>query len=531
MSQQVRRKALQLQLCFLALTTFCLASPTVYAQQPSHTDVLGIFDSTTSKWSISPASLAELEQLGIKQNTANAFFKAVEEYQEGHAEKLGIALGVDNSGNLTVNSRNDISTNAVVIAPGEMAILLDDMGGQSSRDALTTAFRGELEDVLGGRGAHNANVESIPLRFGRDFQTVDPVETNISKQELDTLSEVTCGTWGTPCSNDSVEINGSAIKESVQVRSLDMPDLVACKTARDKFRQIIEANPETSHSGKEWRSLSGAGTAAKAFDRACLDPANNIDTEVLRNLAVVKVPDSVVPFCGAYRIGPKQFLTAMHCFQKPNGGVDMERLRKAQLFLYNSPTDAITLDPDSLPSIEDRRRFSGVTKEIPARRDFVILTAETVDKAGTLAPAPNIGASIIGEPVVIPGYFYYHEQHATSAGDWTKGIRKTKLLGRDYCRIYDVSLEASSGGCLIHRCQVISGFSGSPVLQRDKKGQLYLIGVHVRGASGLDHHCASPFALAQAAGREDSTTPIVGVSNIAALITQELLLQSGWTGN
>ena len=424
--------------------------------------------------------------------------------------------------------RADLRPNELAVSSEQLALILANL--ETQRDfADTPALRQEILESLTGTWDSPDDVDFAGFiqrgRIGAE-QTVDPIESPSQAQELEQLAPLVCsdGNQPTSCNSETTSFSVSEFAQAVKANTGAPDALSSCAEARTKFRQTIETDRNVIRGRVGWRNQPDALNAASLFDSECLDDATLIDKEVLRNFAVIRMPHSIAPFCGAYRISPDQFLTAMHCFQKKDGRIARDRLRDAQLFLFDQPTTAIGIRQDKLPAIEDRSRIHGVRRQIPAIHDFIVLTT---DNSSLPFRPVAIGPNRIGAEAILLGYFHYLPNKIDSASNWVKAIRKTKKLGAGYCRLNDISVDLHGGACISHSCQAIGGFSGSPVLQRDTGGKLVLVGVHVAKAESLEHHCGKDFSIGKLA-RRPPFQPIKDFSNIAAHISSELLSAAGW---
>lgn len=455
---------------------------------------------------LSDASVADLTNKIEESDFAASLLSVAAQYQIDRDEPLGIELALSDNGRVTLQPASGLNTDQIKISNELLEIL--ESGEFESRIRIdgtipATEEEGieeELEGSLSGEGAYAASNSLLKPRKGQE-QTVDPVDTGIDIDGLD-LVEAVCDTDPNLCA-DSVDVD-EVSADFIRIRADEILQAVAntaqlnaadesCSDAQQVFRSEVEFDAASSGDFTAWRNKPGAQAYAKDFDDACLDKSSSIRSEVLDRLAVLRMPNVETPFCTAFQIGPSTFLTARHCFQNSERGLRRkDRMSRALLFSFRDPTTPIEFKEIQNSEVPETKRLPN--KEIRSVEDYIVLEAKISNPA--IAPL-NPTVPLIGAEVVIPGHFIFADRRNVSLGPdtWKSEIRISKHLAGGYCRIYDFAKSRDGGACLIHRCQVTPGFSGSPVLQFDSADTLRLVGVHVRGEGDLAHHCPARYAI------------------------------------
>jgi hypothetical protein len=415
------------------------------------------------------------------------------------------------------------------LRPGDFVAdptLLDRMKDLLARPDVRIEIEGpalDISDVLQGQGANSRSL----LGIGADTQkTTDPVGGQPAQVQIDNIARL-CANGG--CNSGGLAVDPNEYRIAKTSDDSAPVDLQACDKAREEYRKSIERNGRAQTAGADLSFIPGGKAIAAEFDRSCLTRATGIPDKVLERFAVLRLPSDPYPFCGAYRIGSTQFITSMHCFQDSDGSPFEARIQGVQIFTYLKPTTAIAVDAQRRPRIEDRSSLQVAYRRQPAMRDYVVLTTLPFDNASATDFPDVLGVPRLGAPALLPGYFLYHEASPSLTGftnTWADGVRATNKAGDAYCRVYDGASASAGGGCLIHRCQSMPLFSGSPILQAGSDRSYRIIGVHSGGAAQPEQHCPKQFSAGRAAG--DATRPIVNDGSFAALVEEKMLLAAGW---
>jgi hypothetical protein len=376
-------------------------------------------------------------------------------------------------------------------------------------------------------------------------QTVDIVgsKPDIKIADLSTTIANLCVNGDLACLRGSFSISKEGMRNSVVVSDLaDRPAWVAqCQGARKEFSDLVEPNLKTIvQSGGILSANEALQEVVNTFDHRCLSDATQLPGFVLKRLAVLKMSDSGSPFCTALRVSDSQFLTAKHCFLD-DGKKDDSRIRKAKFYMYIAPQEGLAIDQTIELDIHDPC-VSGcdvgdVRKNMPAKIDNILISI--VDGLANLeSPYSKIKlAQVLGDELLIPGYFVFHQVRTKSEGKSIDGIRVDRRweLSADsdgeLCRILDA--DDSFNGCLVHNCQALPGFSGAPLIQRDGVN-FSVAGVHVTpdlsNKKGLiRHHCARKFVFGEKKNDESRAKfPVLRSGNLASSINLKRMEKLGW---
>ncbi|MEO1662110.1 MAG: trypsin-like serine protease [Pseudomonadota bacterium] len=495
------------------------ATAPVTAVGQADTNLTVEFDAIDGSRMTSLDALDELELSPEEKQLAQTLFELSVQYQIDRNEAFGVELSIAPNGEPVLRPDFELGANEISISEEVLeryrggvvgGVRGDDSTPASVEDEITIDLGRSLQD----EGAYDASGEYLRPRKGQQ-QTVNPIDTGISTDD-ELKVEKLCNEDPNVClpridgdpGAAGILVMPDLIMEAINASKIVTAAETSCVEAQALFRSEVEFDGSNGEDFNDWRNEPQAEILAKNFDDVCLDKAASIDARILDRLAVLKMPNVETPFCTAFRTGPATFLTARHCFHDRQRGKAMnDRMKQARVFMYRAPDVAI--------EIEEVRNSSGfdtsgqTNKEIKSINDFITLKAKAPDPSvSNLA----ISAPVIGAELVIPGHYIFADRRGVSVGPttWQSEIRTSRRLAGGYCRIYDYSESTSGGACLIHRCQVMPGFSGSPMIQIDDQNEMSLVGVHVRGEGFLGHHCPSQFAIG-------SLNPVSRRGNIGVL--------------
>ena len=335
------------------------------------------------------------------------------------------------------------------------------------------------------------------------FQTVDPIVLGVSSATVQGI-RILCTDKPVLCEGSKPEFLPGASHYRVYPQFLAMildaapplsPGRQACAKARADFDSQIESRINLATQMTDLIGSDRQRDAVRAFDQSCLSSASTIPSEILDRLAILRLPGVERPFCTAFQIGPDTFLTARHCFHDSASGYPLRRVMEtAQLFHFRRPGTPIEFANPAAAEIGMRNMETGHRREIPSQDDFLILKADTRDDA---VPEIALGEPVLGSKLIVPGIFLFADTggRTNDKSGWVLDIRTGRDPEGGECKLVDTSMTIDGKQCLVHYCQALPGFSGSPVMQYGEDGSLSLIGVHVRAAGQEDHHCTGPFAI------------------------------------
>jgi hypothetical protein len=498
----------------LALTILSFYPLSLFAEPEQ---IMGSFNSDFSGITFDGNSSGLLKDFNIDQGRLERVLGAMHSYQSERGEALGIEITNDFYKPFSLKARPDLGPREFAISPGIFAELEETYG--LSNDTGVLELENDITRNFGGKGVHTTEVEKLWGKMDDVLQTIDPAPNSASPIKIATIESNLCPESNGHCSDGSVTYDVPLLTHSIESNSASAAVLSECKSSRTAFRDLYrKSGPGIATTSPIWR-------AAAEFDTNCLATVAQQDPK-LESFAVIKMASETDPYCGAFRIGPRQFATAMHCFLK-GGKIDKSKANHSSIYLFGSPASPIAFSI-SPSSIENFNRFyrNGVNK-IPAFRDLVVLESAVVDQRTDNDFTDIVSEAVIGKRAILPGYFVYHSERRSKPNYWPAGIRSTKVMGNDYCRIYDAAVVGSGAGCLIHRCQAIKGYSGSPLLQETADGKLALVGIHVTGAQNTGKHCPAEFKVDKVSGGTGDD-PLTLHANIATLVSTELLINSGW---
>lgn len=517
-------------------------------------EIIVSFDKEVAAPQLDEEQLERLSDLGLSSADVVGLAEIAREYQAERNEGLGVELDLDRGRFPDLRLRSDLMPGEISITPEFLnAYATESLARQSGQDreALLESVGGGLSDNLEGIGAFEAATLVVPRKTGTD-QTVDPTDPGLTDEERERLEEFcrlnpdhcvqpeSILSQVTPVTSQSGFLNmvsasvfggPAAVSTSVSapqrpeelnrfkvnlppilawLKSISAPpeDLRECADARSAFNEIVERNKQAFQKlDTSWTRISGAKQAARRFDKACLAGPEELPDYVAQRLAVVKVGDNPLPECTAFQISPTKFLTAKHCFHDQETGLpNWSALTDSLVFRYADPGKAIAIEPVKRKEIP--RTKPG--QELSSHSDFIVLnTVDPVEGGGQVSIAP----AVLGNEVLIPGYFHFARTSSgsISQSSWRDSMRLTKSVGGGYCRVFDVSARDETG-CLVHLCQAIPGFSGSPVLQSVPNGAFTLVGLHVRADGNRKRNCPTPFLIG-------NDRPIVDHGNLAVVIS------------
>jgi len=276
--------------------------------------------------------------------------------------------------------------------------------------------------------------------------------------------------------------------------SQDLQNL-ACSKAAAQFIQPYR-DYLTSHSASEFEKLSAT---ARAYDKNCLvglpesfewisnSPAAHNRVAVL----AVFSESGIVPFCGAYVLGPTTIVTVKHCFFIDSGTVNIdavEKLKSGKMRLIIISDDPQSVLVRSLvktgPTLDDD------TAAIPAIFDYAFLDLQSpvTDLLDEAEVQPGEGTSEV-QAAYVPGYFpFTSAAPAATPGDVISRIRWSRKL----CAVTGVS----ATGCVHHSCQSLEDYSGTPIFaQARKTNKIIWVGLQVGANFSADSCVSADFPL------------------------------------
>ncbi len=272
-----------------------------------------------------------------------------------------------------------------------------------------------------------------------------------------------------------------------------------CSQAQTSFRTSVEqvSNFRSSTAVASREALIGA---TRNFDTQCLGAVDRIPQDLKGRIAAILTEDAVAA-CMAVRIRDNQFLTARHCFFSGDGRDRSPLLNfdTARIAILQAPIETFSIQSVEFPIAPDVVQFKTF-------EDIIIVNADIPEQQRNYSTikivSPRPGARIL-----LPGIFFGHDierlipesifSPELARSRWDKTLRVTKGTdGSDtYCRVFDWSvLKQGFGACLIHGCQSVGGFSGSPIFIRDDDGESWnLAGVQVADANNIRLEQCGPF--------------------------------------
>lgn len=471
------------------------------------------------QWDIAMDSKS-LEGYGLKKDNVKDFASVILKFQKENNEPLGLNITSTQNSELVVRPSNKLLSNEISISPLALSALSREIKEHNRLErelsslAVTSSNKGFYWSELAALAA---------ARRPEDIQTIDPTEPKVSDDTVRELLRRPCVSGSPPCDVYPTEEDrqyaqlGNVLKES----KAKSDELTSCSEARREFRKL---ETKLTPSKQEIEDLAELGAK---FDSECL--TESFDKSLLEGFAVLKSDSSVVPFCGAYRIGPTQFLTAMHCFQDmETGEVNTDLIENTGLYLAAEPARKIIIDKNKPLNVLDRSGFSDSRIQIPVMNDHLVISVVPFDGRSQEELSIRVNKPALGEPITLLGYFRYHIGFlGTAAADWPSGLRVTKPLAGDYCVVYDRSISSNGEGCSVHRCQSFRAFSGSPLIQKNSNGENEIVGVHVGDyVKRKVRDCPGPFEVASSFSK-DGRQPISRTSNYASIVTLEHLVKSG----
>ena len=509
---------------FIFALPFLFSSTTSFAQLG---EIQAQYDIQQGAFRLEASELGKHQPLSISQTEMNNVLEGVRKFQLNNNEKLGVELRVDINNRLVLNSRPDLPSNEIRIRGSDVESVFDAL--RIGKDRVLTATTDQvLTSVYGENGAHYLNSLKSNLNPNWIFQTIDPIP-ELSVPAIELLESDLCSTDPQSCTAISANFNTPALGNAARINQ-QYPALQLCRDARSAFQRDVEQKIDYKNPQK-WRSIANATLRSDAFDQACL-ARPLVNSSIMENFAIIRRPGSIVPICSAYSIDSTNFVTAKHCFYNADGQPQSDiDIRKTEIYLFNAPEAVIKIDSNYSPSLKNYEHTDPIRREIPVREDMIVLKAAPENLPPFSIVGPVWTDVTIGEPVEIYGYYAFHGTPLQTPGDWTKYIRKTKVIGEDYCRISDFASQGSEGNCLVHQCQALIGFSGSPVMQKSA-GMSSLVGVHVREVRNPEHHCGNSFTVASYVNSigsgEELYEPLFNNANMASHVTQASLAQAGW---
>lgn len=488
--------------------------------------ITGSFDSNFSNFTLDASSVKALRDSGVQKHQLGKIFGDIQTYQKQRGEALGLEILTNFNSDATILPRPGLGPYDITVSTGTL-MELDRVYNRSNFTSKDLTFR--LEKYFSGRGVHAKAVESLSFELGDDHQTINPIDGSVSSKELTNIRSNLCPEKNGKCQLGSAYFDGIELVSAIEDNMNNSESLSTCSAAMTNFRKLYRTRG--SHTDvADIEDNPAIWAAAAKFETDCLEVATRPMIPRLANFSIIKQNAAIAPYCGAFRIGPQQFVSAMHCFLNKRGKIDLRKTENSSIYLLGSPKIPIKFSIAVSSTQQFKRRYpDGIRNEneIPAIRDFVVLESASFDERTESEFRNIVSAPVIGQNAFLPGYFQYHSDRRSKPNDWPAGIRLTKSIGTSYCRLYDLAETRSGAGCLIHRCQAIAGYSGSPLLQETATGKLTLVGVHVRGARNFEEHCPATFTMEKASGGAGSA-PITSFANIATMISTKLLKDSGW---
>lgn len=283
-----------------------------------------------------------------------------------------------------------------------------------------------------------------------------------------------------------------------------------CALSQNRFLKDIEGELRSgtltlNRSDDEWATLFDA---AKAFDHDCLEPiaiAPNDPAGVpLDRLAVLTAPGEG-SFCMAAYLGEGRFITANHC----------------RFDIWGAPRDNLVVSLADGSKTNLPARFTSESQPFASRgaADWAILVAPVLNGHHPASVLRTVAPAVHGDIRLI-GYFGLANLAATVESRqrplWKDALRATRDIGINACRIVDVAPGGSAGGCVMHDCQSLPGFSGAPLFVRSSDGSWGLAGVHVASAQADVVTACPTFA---------GSAYFAGAGNIAAGIPPAIAAQ------
>ena len=519
------------RLCCLLTASILTSYSSGLVAQPEQ--ITGTFSADFSRVILGKKSLQILKTYDLDQNQLKIIVGEVQSYQEQYGEVLGIEIVAKPNRAPTLIARPDLGPLKFSISKNSLMELEQVYGLSTNFDG--PSLTASLAKELAGQGAHSKAVEDILPGSREILNTVNPLDGSVTFTDIEKLLENLCSTASGSCNIGNVVVDVTELPRLVTGKQSssyedqsDYKDLSRCKASRDAFQKIYKTKKSRSNvvkiavNPKIW-------LAAAEYDSNCLEAVTNPNSR-LEHFAIIKQPTDTDPWCGAFRIGPRQFVSAMHCFLNNRGKVDLEKSNQFSIYLLSKPDNPITFSISAASIQNFKERYPNGVKDpsrLPAIRDFVVLDSALIDNRTDNDFRNIVSKPVIGRNAYLPGYFHYHSERRSKPNDWTAGLRFTKDSGSSYCRLYDVVELPEGPGCLIHRCQAIAGYSGSPLMQETSDGKLTLVGVHVRGAGNFGKHCPGVFSMDKGSGGSGKT-PITNFANIATMVSIKLLKQSGW---
>jgi len=506
---------------FIAMLAGLVLTGTAIAQDIRSPAVVGEYSLEEGGFEIEPDARQLLSESGLAPDDAEDLMDWVREYQSDKGEGLGVALGIDTAGKPTLNVTPGLNSDEVILSEEFLrAYRLGEIRGGLSDDTIGRLDKEKiLDDIRIGLSDDGAFEFSNSIGSGRPAisQSVDPIDIGIANDDLDFLKSL-CSQGNTNCPSedglvnvDGVDVNPAALLSSINISAPADADLQRCANAQKRFRDKVEFDERVSANLVAWRDIRGTQDIAAEFDAACLTDHTGIPPDILVRLGVFRQPDIEAPFCTGFLIAPDQILTALHCFHDRNSGKPRtDRMNDALFYLYTEPDvplELVDVPRDLVPDTHAKQN-----REIPSKQDLIVV--ELAVAQSSIQPV-KLDVPVLGNRLIVPGYFFFADRRNTTVDHalWKSEIRATRDLGPGYCRVYDQAA-FNREGCLIHRCQVTPGFSGSPVLQLRTDGNWGLIGVHVRGAAEFKHHCPRRFSLG-------GNSPLTQQTNIASIATSD----------
>lgn len=250
----------------------------------------------------------------------------------------------------------------------------------------------------------------------------------------------------------------------------------SCALSQNIFLKDIEGELRTGRlsqnlSDEERAALS---SAAKAFDNDCLERIASAPSDPmgvpLDRLAILTDTDEG-SFCMAAYLGGGRFLTANHC----------------RFDEYGTPRDKVVLSlaDGSKANLVAQFAAEGAPASSRGAVDWAVLVAPALNNHQPASVLRAVAPAIHRETRLI-GYFALADLEATILSrrrpQWKDALRATRDIGIDACRVVDLATGGLAGGCVMHDCQSLPGFSGAPLFVRGNDGSWGLAGIHVASA-------------------------------------------------